>query len=85
MVATTTMSAPGRNRTKRRMTRRAVSDRAPTASVVPLTSPSSRTVSHRRGRESRASTSIPRSFGSCAITSVIATPCRYPISTGREK
>ena len=27
----------------------------------------------------------PEELPSCAITSVIATPCRYPISTGREK
>ena len=66
----------GDDRRNRRRPNIAASDAMLTASVIPLTSPSSRITSQSRPSDSLASMSSPSSLPSCAITSVTATPCR---------
>ena len=76
IAPTTTTSAPGTIGRNRRRPNIAASDAMLTASVIPLTSPSSRITSQSRPSGSVASMSSPSSLPSCAITSVTATPWR---------
>ncbi len=76
MAATTTNSAPGSAGTKRRRMNNAASETTLTATVVPLTSPSSCSVSFSLPSGLSASMSSPRSLLSWVITSTTATPCR---------
>lgn len=84
MPSASTTSVIGTPGTNRRPSTSSAIDTAPTASVVPCTSPSSPSTSANAGKKLPSPAGTPSTAGSCASVITMPRPNRKPVITGLD-